>query len=672
MENKNLEQFFRNHLEQIQQTPDADTWAQIAKAQAPLNAKLIWAARLKWLLPVAAAAAVAVGVVWWKGAAYVEAPMAPAREMVLHTPTKEAPPAFELEAPQRPTSMARQVALPGAMAFNKVPATTLTFDAETGLNYLNPATGTRVRIPAGALVDANGKPVSGSVHFHLREYRTFADFLASGIPMHFADQRGSFFFNSGGMFEVRVEQDGQALSMASGRAYEVEFAPTHRLTDANLFYLNEQSGQWEYVPAPMSAGDVPGAQARIVSAEEVSDNNRRLKSDPCVFQLAARMQDSMLKAEDVRKGIEMGYRLATGQMQMPMWFRKNPPLSVEAVVNHSDRGAVRLVHDRDKEDKFFPQDYSGILTELSAFKDCYFIKTGEVEEGTVVDLKRHKNTLWKGLWVLPDNGSRCKVEMLSDKGEKIAFFAVLYSNVSANTAEVLATYRRLRQERLEANRQAAIALKNFLRTAPIFQTPEEWCMSDTDWIAWFEAEKTRMALRYEALMKSGVMSDDAQATEAVRQYRLRERERFYEMAKTISVTDPQDMRMVLRLSGFGLYNCDQIFRFGQPEARVFASFRAPDGSPLVPANIMIIERKSRACFSLFDRKNLPLWAGLEVELFITDKHGRNFHLPFRQYLALLQMRQHPDPCPIVLEDITAQTNSVGGWMQYLQGQDIAL
>ncbi len=672
MENKNLEQFLRNHLEQIQQTPDADTWAQIAKTQAPLNAKLARAARLKWLLPIAAAAAVVVGVVWWQGAARVKAPVVPAQEITLEAPVEEAPSTFEVETPPEPVLPARQVALPGAMAFNKVPATTMTFDAETGLNYRNPATGTRVRVPAGALVDANGKPVNGPVHLRLREYRTLADFLASGIPMHFTDGRGSFFFNSGGMFEVRVEQDGQALAMASGRTYEVEFSPTHRLTDANLFYLNEQSGQWEYVPAPMSAGDVPGAQARVVSAEEVSDNNRRLKSDPCVFQLAARIQDSALKAEGVRRGIETGYQLATGKMQMPTWFRKNPSLSVEAVVNHSDRGAVRLVHDRDKEDKFFPQDYSGALTELNAFKDCYFIKTGEVEEGTAVDLKKYKNTLWKGVWVIPDNGSRCKVEMLSDKGEKIAFFAVLYSNVSANTTEVLATYRRLRQERLEASRQVAIALKNFLRTAPIFQTPEEWCMSDADWIAWFEAEKARMALRYEALMKSGAMSDDAQAMEAIRQYRLREREHFYEIAKAISVTDPQDMRMVFRLSGFGLYNCDQIFRFGQPEARVFASFRAPDGSPLAPANIMVIERKSRACFSLFDRKNLPLWAGLEVELFITDRRGRNFHLPSSQYLALLQMRQHPDPCPIVLEDITAQTNSVGGWMQYLQGQDIAL
>lgn len=282
----------------------------------------------------------------------------------------------------------------------------------------------------------------------------------------------------------------------------------------------------------------------------------------------------------------------------------------------------------------------------------------------------YRNTQWKGLWVIPDNGSRCKVEMLSDKDEKIAFFAVVYSNVLADIAEVLATYRRLRQERLEANRQAAIALKNFLRTAPIFQISEEWCMSDTDWVIWFEAEKARMVLRYEALMKNGIMSDLAQALEAIRQYRLRER--FYKMAKAISVTDPQDARMAFRLSGFGLYNCDQIFRSGQPETRVFASFRAPDGSPLVPANITIIERKSRACFSLFDRKNLPLWAGLEVELFITDKRGRNFRLPFLQYAALLQMKQHPDPCPIVMEDITAQTNSVGGWMQYLQGQDIAL
>ncbi|MCS7037523.1 MAG: hypothetical protein RMJ33_12755 [Saprospiraceae bacterium] len=671
MENKNLEQFLRNQLEQVQQTPDAEVWAKIAKAQAPLNAKWAWAARLQWLLPAAAAAAIMIGVVWWKGAEPAKTPVAPAQEMTLQAPAEEMPFAVAPEATPPPTSLTRRIAQPGAMAFNKVPNKAIPFDAEAGLNYQDPTTGTRIRIPAGALVDAAGQTARGQVLCRFREYRSIADFLASGIPMHFADERGNFFFNSGGMFEVRVEQDGQPLLIAPQRTYEVEFAPTHPLANANLFFLNEQSGQWEYVPVPMAPGDTPGTQARVVSAEEVNANNRRIKNDPCVFQLATRVQDSMPKAADVAKGIEVGYHLATGKMKMPTWFRKNPSLSVEAVVNHSDRGAVRLVHDRDKEDKFFPQDRSGNLAELSALKDCYFIKAADVD-GQAVDLKEYKNTQWNGFWVIPDNGSRCKVEMLSDKGDKIAFFAVLHSNVSENIAEVLATYRRLRQERLEASRQTAVALKTFLRTAPIFQTPEEWCMSDTEWIAWFEAEKTRMVLRYEALIKSGAMSDEVQAMEAIRQYRLREREHFYEIAKTISVAGLQDRSIVFRLSGFGLYNYDQIFRLGQPEARVLAAFRAPNGSPIVSANVMILERKSRACFSLFDHKNLPLWAGLEVELFVTDKHGRNFHLPLNQYVALLQMKQHPEPCPIVLEDITAQTSTVSGWMQYLQSQDIAL
>ena len=118
---------------------------------------------------------------------------------------------------------------------NTVPAASVRFQAETGVRYQSPVSGTSVYIPANSLIDANGQPVSGEVELLFREYRSIPDFLALGIPMHYGDERGAFFFNSGGMFEVRVHQYGEDLRMAPGREYDLNFAPTAQLTDASLY-----------------------------------------------------------------------------------------------------------------------------------------------------------------------------------------------------------------------------------------------------------------------------------------------------------------------------------------------------------------------------------------------------------------------------------------------------
>src|SRR5690242_3550896 len=64
----------------------------------------------------------------------------------------------------------------------RIPYDTLHFRAENGLAYHH-STGTNIQIPANALVDKDGFPVTGDVQLLYREFHHAEDILLSGIPM---------------------------------------------------------------------------------------------------------------------------------------------------------------------------------------------------------------------------------------------------------------------------------------------------------------------------------------------------------------------------------------------------------------------------------------------------------------------------------------------------------
>ena len=195
--------------------------------------------------------------------------------------------------------------------------------------------------------------------------------------MHYADPRGDFFFNSGGMFEVRVDQQGQALELNEGQTMEVNFAATRQLEDASLYYFNEKTGAWEYLPDP-AVGQAGQSLPPVVSESIVIRDNTGgclpdypdlpAKSDP---------------AEWMQQGVRTGYDLATGKMPMPLWFRKNAQLSYESLLNGLDQGSIRIVRPRDNQELLFPEDITGHNTELQAFKEVYVTRS---RDGKSIDV----------------------------------------------------------------------------------------------------------------------------------------------------------------------------------------------------------------------------------------------------------------------------------------------
>jgi len=706
MENKNtpnqeLENLLRKGLEQVKQSPDAEVWGNIAARQHPKNFGLRIRHIAKLALPLAAVALLVLAGWWYFGPEnQVESDALPTPAYRQTHPAAGKAPAEPVagvlpdaagEQPEAGIPTATQSRPSTGPGLNTVPAATVNFRAETGVQYQSPTTGTSVRIPANALVDASGRPVQGEVELTLREYRDIPDFLASGIPMHYADERGAFFFNSGGMFEVRVSQNGEPLNMAPGQAYDLTFAATNELTNANMFYLNDDTGEWEYLPDPAFGGNsklyvigVPGSrddgermfkpdareattpsQARIVTESQAVQNNRA--NQTCLPRIPE-APSSFDAAKWVKTGVKMGHELASGKTKLPTWFRKRPWIKLESLLNSVERGQIRIVRTRDVSELFFPEDVSGTFTELRAFKDCYFFRDDNQSEP---DKKLRTDIHFDRVSVVQETGNRCLISMYSDKHGLYQVYADLTassSNKSFDAAAVMSEYQRLRTERLNNLETMLENLRMFLFVAPAFQSEDEWCMPYPEWLDHFDTNRATMAKRYAELVKKGLDTNDALAVATWNNWLARVRGLHLEDNKRTASTDfgsKQSLQYALRLTNFGTYNCDQIFRLGgERRDPVYASYQTSDGKRVYASTVSVLERNTRLFFTLPEADKLLNLPGRGLDVVVTDRNGRQYHLPAEDYSrAQLDGRQ---VYTFTVKDVTDITRTPKDWAEYLE------
>ena len=109
------------------------------------------------------------------------------------------------------------------------------------------ASGTRIHVPANALVLANGKLPAGEVELKYREFHTAAEIMVSGIPMAYDSAGKQFDFESAGMFDLRGFQGTETLQVATGKALEVELASERNETDFNSYRFDEAAGEWTFL-----------------------------------------------------------------------------------------------------------------------------------------------------------------------------------------------------------------------------------------------------------------------------------------------------------------------------------------------------------------------------------------------------------------------------------------
>ena len=106
--------------------------------------------------------------------------------------------------------------------------------------------GTRITVPANALVDKNGKRVTRPVKLAYRSINTPGEIIASGIPMSYDSAGVKYDFISAGMFEISASSRGEEVFIAPGKTIDVGFASYKDGADFSFYKINEESGEWSY------------------------------------------------------------------------------------------------------------------------------------------------------------------------------------------------------------------------------------------------------------------------------------------------------------------------------------------------------------------------------------------------------------------------------------------
>ena len=104
--------------------------------------------------------------------------------------------------------------------------------------------GTRIHIPANAVVGKNGEVIKGNFDIHYTEYRNSADIALSGIPMKYKDKNENMNFSSVGMYEIEGFQNGSELELQ--QPVTVDFNATKVVDDASFYELNE-ANEWKLI-----------------------------------------------------------------------------------------------------------------------------------------------------------------------------------------------------------------------------------------------------------------------------------------------------------------------------------------------------------------------------------------------------------------------------------------
>ncbi|MFK7806365.1 MAG: hypothetical protein AB8F74_01065 [Saprospiraceae bacterium] len=140
--------------------------------------------------------------------------------------------------------------------------------------------GSKLTVPPAAFTHAQGGIVQGDVEIRFREYHDFVDFFLSGIPMEYDSAGTQYNLESAGMVEIIAEQNGERLSMAPGKAIDVELVSNvitenGEVPNFNIYYLDQDKRNWVYEGLDkINRIDEPIADASdLLSEEEVIEQD---------------------------------------------------------------------------------------------------------------------------------------------------------------------------------------------------------------------------------------------------------------------------------------------------------------------------------------------------------------------------------------------------------------
>lgn len=469
----------------------------------------------------------------------------PQEEMISQAPTKDNPYGFKEHKLVKPI-------LPKLAKEREV----FTVDANQPI-VLKIASGTRVRIPANSLVDARGNVIQGKVNISYREYHEPMDVLLSGIPMTFDSAGTGHQFQTAGMFELQAVKNGREIFMKEGESIKVDLQSMDNESDYNLYALDESQG-WQNIntapanpPIPWTGNNYPSKAYEYYMNFSNVGHAYLEKIDQCQFnELFDDEAYYYTHKMDEVSDFKATYLFASGRRKSRVG--RYGLLKVRTVRRErgDPKGLVR----------FTIQQLTTRYThpELKSFRDQVWILEESMDRVAFRRAFSYKKRYNDVRVNISDNGDYVVLNLKGDDGytqfkvkpwiagiedpdRLMESFQDQYERYEKQLAKREKKYNRYR------NRQNKEWLEEYEKSRTAFnkqveklKTDKEKAMSYNEWIAYNE--------------------------DLMEQYRQNA-----DLVAASSFT----LTRSLSLEGFGIYNCDQIYRLKQP-VNVVAKYQVPD------------------------------------------------------------------------------------------------
>jgi|GEM_PF-3546527 len=471
------------------------------------------------------------------------------------------------------------------------------FSASQGLEYKT-TNGSTVRIPPGALLDKNGKTVSGEVWLNFQEYRDAADFILAGIPMSTMQGGQYYAFNSAGMFTLRVTQNNEELQLAPGKSVEMEYEQVQLLPNAAVFYFDSLAHEWEQQQSGVQSSV---NTQQIINARPVCGfigGRKTCNMDACEGYTFAVRFGAQLVEENV--AIDLQAPAKTFAAVMPEY--KAPAISYKLVKLRTKKKHTEFVlrsvsgdtsATNGLEDFVWLLDESKNKVKASFWKKSWIdvAVAGEREQGNL-ELVMRSNT---DTVMLPVSvRAAAKKTKKREVGQK---FTAARSVFQSSRSEIESRQQES-VEKLQEKNKADISFSGTLRDSLFcFYENSRAFMTKADgedtldfagWIDFFNGHADVMKKRYLALYSG---KNNAR-------YLRCEKEINEKIAAKIGATTGltgQDAIAVgslvrsLTLPDLGIWNCDQLQRLKSPEY-VRAEYEDENGAKLSIIRVCLIDQ----------------------------------------------------------------------------------
>lgn len=440
-------------------------------------------------------------------------------------------------------------------------------------NVLVYSSGTKIFIPANAFVDKEGNSITENVKIAYREFRDQVDILVSGIPMKY-DSAGSVNdFESAGMFEMFASVGKDPVELAKGKNIDLNFASTSVDSTYNFYAYDDKTGNWEFQNRPKQVTVATKISPKIYSKAYLR-YRYLLNSRP-------RIADSLT----LKQRFESFNYLYTEKYDTNYKFNRFHYKSNSKNVSVPYYRSIKINNIKKLKDGtvLFKLKYNYFLhPELAAFSNVYFACSENIgvqdfrkkyaqgktyndiriyNNGTTVELdfKEIKNitTMNASFGYIKDSKEFVEVKKISSYTKQYnkrlrSREKMFNKNIKKNGTKEYKTYEITDPE--EIKQFAYKAVKSEM-------SEEEKRMTYEQWLSYYDQI---VANELEVLFKSQATSEN--------------------------------LMQSLRVSGMGIYNCDQIRRIDQP-VEILASYKSNNQDKKIEAvSCFIIDKNKNSVF----------------------------------------------------------------------------